>query len=79
MPYKANESGRHEIPRVRYRVENWSAYDAGGPMLESRGVERGDQHCATRPARSIPEGAFEAWRVTMVINMASDPCLPAFC
>ena len=28
MPYKANESRRHKIPRARYRVENWSAYDA---------------------------------------------------
>ena len=28
MPYKANESRRHKIPKVRYRVENWSAYDA---------------------------------------------------
>lgn len=28
MPYKANENRRHEIPKVRYRVENWAAYDA---------------------------------------------------
>ena len=28
MPYKANEFRRHQIPRARYRVENWSAYDA---------------------------------------------------
>ena len=28
MPYKANESRRHKIPRARYRVENWAAYDA---------------------------------------------------
>ena len=27
MPYKMNESCRHEIPRARYRVENWAAYD----------------------------------------------------
>ena len=29
MPYKANENRRHKIPKVRYRVENWAAYDAG--------------------------------------------------
>lgn len=29
MPYKANESRRHKIPKARYRVENWAAYDAG--------------------------------------------------
>ena len=28
MPYKANESRRPKIPRARYRVENWSAYDS---------------------------------------------------
>jgi len=28
MPYKANESRRHKIPKPRCRVENWSAYDA---------------------------------------------------
>lgn len=28
MPYKANESRRHKLPRARYRVENWGAYDA---------------------------------------------------
>ena len=28
MPYKANKHRRHKIPRARYRVGNWSAYDA---------------------------------------------------
>ena len=28
MPYKANESRRHKVPKARYRVENWSDYDA---------------------------------------------------
>ncbi|KAA0590355.1 transposase [Azospirillum lipoferum] len=28
MPYKANEPRRHKIPKARYHVENWSAYDA---------------------------------------------------
>ncbi|MGQ9371279.1 IS5 family transposase [Azospirillum sp. ST 5-10] len=28
MPYKANESRRHKIPKARYRVENWAVYDA---------------------------------------------------
>ncbi|WP_207462205.1 IS5 family transposase [Azospirillum sp. SYSU D00513] len=34
MPYKANETRRHKIPRARYRVANWSAYDA---ILRRRG------------------------------------------
>ncbi|MFL5282689.1 MAG: IS5 family transposase [Rhodopila sp.] len=28
MPYKFNESRRHNIPRVKYRVTNWPDYDA---------------------------------------------------
>ena len=28
MPYKFNESRRHKIPKARYRVMNWPAYDA---------------------------------------------------
>ena len=28
MRYKANEPRRHKIPKARYRVENWAAYDA---------------------------------------------------
>jgi hypothetical protein len=28
MPYKANADRRHKIPKTRYRVTNWPAYDA---------------------------------------------------
>ena len=28
MPYKIKESRRPKFPRARYRVANWSAYDA---------------------------------------------------
>jgi hypothetical protein len=28
MPYKFNESCRHKIPKAKYRVTNWPAYDA---------------------------------------------------
>ena len=28
MPYKFNESRRHEIPRAQYHVTNWPEYDA---------------------------------------------------
>jgi hypothetical protein len=34
MPYKANEARRHKIPRARYRVTNWPAYDGA---LQRRG------------------------------------------
>ncbi|MHA6688518.1 IS5 family transposase [Mesorhizobium sp. A556] len=29
MPFKFNAARRHHIPRARYRVTNWSAYDRG--------------------------------------------------
>src|SRR5918997_617902 len=34
MPYKANEARRHRIPRARYRVTSWPAYDRA---LQRRG------------------------------------------
>ncbi|CAO3429859.1 hypothetical protein [Azospirillum endophyticum] len=34
MPFKANASRRHHIPKQRHRVRNWAAYDAG---LRARG------------------------------------------
>ncbi len=34
MPFKANADRRHHIPAQRYRVKNWSEYDAG---LRARG------------------------------------------
>jgi Transposase DDE domain len=34
MPYKANEARRHKIPRARYTVTNWPAYDRA---LQQRG------------------------------------------
>lgn len=29
MPFKFNAARRHRIPRARYRVRNWQAYEAG--------------------------------------------------
>lgn len=34
MPFKANAARRHHIPKQRYRVRNWKAYDA---TLRARG------------------------------------------
>ena len=34
MPHKYNTDRRHHIPRARYKVTNWSAYEAG---LRQRG------------------------------------------
>jgi len=29
MPFKHNAARRHRIPRARYRVTNWPAYEVG--------------------------------------------------
>jgi len=34
MPYKANEARRHRLPRARYKVTKWPAYDRA---LQQRG------------------------------------------
>ena len=34
MPFKHNAAHRHRIPQARYRVRNWSEYEAG---LKRRG------------------------------------------
>src|SRR3954465_3165774 len=34
MPFKHNTARRHRIPKTRYRVRNWPAYEAG---LKRRG------------------------------------------
>jgi DDE family transposase len=34
MPFKHHAARRHRIPKARYRVQNWSAYEAG---LKRRG------------------------------------------
>src|SRR3954471_9139671 len=34
MPFKHNAARRHRIPKTRYRIQNWPAYEAG---LKRRG------------------------------------------
>jgi hypothetical protein len=29
MPFKHNAARRHRIPKARYRIQNWPAYEAG--------------------------------------------------
>ena len=29
MPFKHNAAHRHRIPKARYRIQNWPAYEAG--------------------------------------------------
>ncbi len=58
MPFKHNAARRHRIPRARYRVANWSAYEAG---LRRRGeitfwVDEAALTGWHAPRRSTPGG-----------------------
>jgi len=58
MPFKHNAARRHRIPRARYRVTNWSAYEAG---LRRRGditfwVDEAALAGWQAPRRSTPGG-----------------------
>jgi hypothetical protein len=67
MPHKYNADRRHRIPKARYKVTNWSTYEAGlrqrgSPTIwftarrsqlgeQRHGQHRADKH-ATRISRS---------------------------
>ncbi len=58
MPFKANAARRHRIPRARYRVTNWPAYEAG---LRRRGdlmlwLDQDAVAGWAAPCRSTPGG-----------------------
>jgi Transposase DDE domain len=58
MPFKHNAARRHRIPRTRYRVMNWPAYEAG---LKRRGdltfwLDEAAMGGWTAPKRSTPGG-----------------------
>lgn len=58
MPFKHNAARRHHIPRSRYRVRNWQAYEAG---LQRRGdltlwVDEAALTGWRAPRRSTPGG-----------------------
>ena len=58
MPFKANQDRRHRIPKQRYRVTNWAAYDAGLRQRGSLTVWFSDEAVAAWQAepRTTPGG-----------------------
>src|SRR5919199_5385016 len=61
MPFKCNAARRHRIPKRRYRVRNWPAYEAG---LRRRGdltlwLDEGALTGWQAPRRTTPGG--QAW------------------
>ena len=75
MPHKYNADRRHHIPRTRYKVTNWKAYEAGlregAPLverllraLEAAEAEGGDVRGRQSAAIQIVDGELHAasWR-----------------
>src|SRR5215218_7093344 len=69
MPFKHNATRRHHIPKARYRVQNWPAYEAG---LKRRGdlTLWLDEAAVARwqaPRRTTPGG--QAWYSDAAIEL----------
>jgi hypothetical protein len=69
MPFKHNAARRHHIPRARYRVQNWPAYEAG---LRQRGdltlwLDEDALAGWQAPRRSTPGG--QAWYSDAAIEL----------
>ena len=69
MPFKHNAARRHRIPKARYRVQNWPAYEAG---LKRRGdltlwLDEAAIAEWQAPRRSTPGG--QAWYSDAAIEL----------
>src|SRR5215213_2800637 len=69
MPFKHNAARRHHIPRARYRVRNWRAYEAG---LKRRGdltlwLDEAALAGWQAPRRTTPGG--QAWYSDAAIEL----------
>src|SRR3954467_9868220 len=69
MPFKHNAARRHRIPQARYRVQNWTAYEAG---LKRRGdltlwLDEGALAGWQAPRRNTPGG--QAWYSDAAIEL----------
>jgi hypothetical protein len=69
MPHKYNAARRHRIPKRRYKVMNWQAYEAG---LRKRGsltiwfTEEG-----------VPRTHWQRWQCGAAYEMRGGPSEPA--
>ncbi len=66
MPFKHNAGRRHRIPKARYRIRNWPAYEAG---LKRRGdlilwIDEMAVAGWVAPRRESPggQGSTRTWR-----------------
>src|SRR3954454_2977668 len=69
MPFKHNATRRHRIPKIRYRIQNWPAYEAG---LKRRGdltlwLDEAAVAGWQAPRRTTPGG--QAWYSDAAIEL----------
>ena len=69
MPFKHHAARRHRIPKARYRVLNWSAYEAG---LKRRGdltlwLDEAALAGWQAPRRTTPGG--QAWDSDVAVEL----------
>jgi hypothetical protein len=62
MPFKHNAARRHRIPKTRYRVQNWPAYEGG----------------LKRCIRSLPAQQSETVTAVEVLNQMIRIAKPTF-
>ena len=75
MPFKFNAARRHRIPKARYRVRNWPAYEAG---LRRRGdltlwIDEAALDKWQAPPRNTPGGQaiYSDLAIEMVLMLIS--------
>ena len=78
MPFKHNAARRHRIPKARYRVQNWPAYEAG---LKRRGdltlwLDEAAMAGWQAARRSTPGG--QAWYSDAAIELMLRPLAALF-
>jgi len=74
MPHKYNAERRHHIPRARYKVTNWSAYEAGlrqrGSLLhmftKPTGIFINPTTCASTIASTSRGEQGKVWEIGVV-------------
>ena len=69
MPYKFNESRRHKIPKVKYRVTNWPEYDVALVRRGSLTVWMTEEAIA---AWQAPATGISGWSTDLLGNCHRD-------
>src|SRR3954464_15627055 len=69
MPHKYNADRRHHIPRARYKVTNWKAYEAGLRQRGSLTIWFSEE--------GVPRTHWQRWQCGAAHEMRGGPSKPA--